>query len=42
MGRTKGGLNTKIHAVVNARSQAVVWLRQQRRKRSQFNPHVIF
>src|SRR5246500_750731 len=24
MGRTKGGLNTKIHAVVNARSQAVV------------------
>jgi transposase len=24
MGRTKGGLNTKIHALVNARSQAVV------------------
>jgi len=24
MGRTKGGLNTKIHAVINARSQAVV------------------
>jgi transposase len=24
MGRTKGGLNTKIHAVVNARSQAIV------------------
>ena len=24
MGRTKGGLNTKIHAIVNARSQAVV------------------
>ena len=24
MGRTKGGLNAKIHAVVNARSQAVV------------------
>ena len=24
MGRTKGGLNTKIHAVVNTRSQAVV------------------
>jgi transposase len=24
MGRTKGGLNTKIHAVVNARSQAMV------------------
>ena len=24
MGRTKGGLNTKIHAVVNARSQPVV------------------
>jgi hypothetical protein len=24
MGRTKGGLNTKIHAVVNVRSQAIV------------------
>ena len=24
MGRTKGGLNTKSHALVNARSQAVV------------------
>ena len=24
MGRTKGGLNTKIHAVVNARSHAIV------------------
>ena len=24
MGRTKGGLNTKIHALVNVRSQAVV------------------
>jgi transposase len=24
MGRTKGGLNTKIHAVVNAHSQAIV------------------
>jgi hypothetical protein len=24
MGRTKGGLNTKIHAVVKARSQAIV------------------
>jgi transposase len=24
MGRTKGGLNTKIHAVVNARSQAII------------------
>ena len=24
MGRTKGGLNTKIHALVNARSQALV------------------
>jgi transposase len=24
LGRTKGGLNTKIHAVVNARSQAIV------------------
>ena len=24
MGRTKGGLNTKIHAVVNARSQPIV------------------
>jgi transposase len=24
MGRTKGGLNTKIHAVINARSQALV------------------
>ena len=24
MGRTKGGLNTKIHAVVTARSQAIV------------------
>jgi transposase len=24
MGRTRGGLNTKIHAVVNARSQAIV------------------
>jgi transposase len=24
MGRTKGGLNTKIHAVVNARSEAIV------------------
>jgi hypothetical protein len=24
MGRTKGGPNTKIHAVVNARSQAMV------------------
>jgi hypothetical protein len=24
MGRTKGGLNTKIHAVVNARSQALM------------------
>ena len=24
MGRTKGGLNTKIHAVINARSQAPV------------------
>jgi transposase len=24
MGRTKGGLNTKVHAVVNARSQAIV------------------
>ena len=24
MGRTKGGLNTKIHALVNVRSQALV------------------
>jgi hypothetical protein len=24
MGRTKGGINTKIHAVVNVRSQAIV------------------
>ena len=24
MGRTKGGLNTKIHALINARSQALV------------------
>jgi hypothetical protein len=24
MGRTKGGLNTKIHALINARSQPVV------------------
>ena len=24
MGRTKGGLNTKIHPVVNARSQPIV------------------
>ena len=24
MGRTKGGLNTKIHAVVNVRTQAIV------------------